>query len=147
MNRQSQRSHLVASELLPQAALLTRLIIRQLNGPLSRTEAGLLNTLSDRPRRITELAELEGLAQPTMTLLVKRLEDNGWVARDRLAGDGRVVLVRRTEAGAVALERFRLQASEVLEVCLEQMPEEQVEALAASVDALGALIALLQSGR
>jgi DNA-binding MarR family transcriptional regulator len=137
----------VASELLPQAALLTRLIIRQLNGPLSRTEAGLLNTLGDRPRRITELAELEGLAQPTMTLLVKRLEDNGWVARDRLAGDGRVVLVRRTEAGAVALERFRLQASEVLEVCLEQMPEEQVEALAASVDALGALIALLQSGR
>ena len=97
----------VASELLPHAALLTRLVIRQMTGPLTRTEAGMLNTLSDGPRRITELAELEGLAQPTTTLLVKRLEDRGWVAREREPGDGRVVLVRRTDAGAAALDAFR----------------------------------------
>jgi DNA-binding MarR family transcriptional regulator len=142
-----QPSTAVAQQLLPQAALLTRLVIRQMDGAMSRTEAGLLRTLEDGPRRITELAELEGLAQPTTTLLVKRLEDQGWVARARQAGDGRVVLVHRTEAGVAALEGFRAQAGEVLEACLEQMPEEQVEALAASVDALGALIVLLQAAR
>lgn len=147
MNSVRQPSSEVAQQLLPQAALLTRLVIRQMDGAMSRTEAGLLRTLEDGPRRITELAELEGLAQPTTTLLVKRLEDQGWVARERQAGDGRVVLVRRTEAGVAALERFRAQAGEVLEACLEQMPAEQVDALAASVDALAALIALLQSGR
>ena len=137
-------ARIVAHELLPQAALLTRLIIRQMDGPLSRTEAGLLNTLGDGSRRITELAELEGLAQPTTTLLVKRLEDQGWVAREREPEDGRVVLVRRTEAGAQSLAAFRAGAGQVLEGCLEQMPDEQVEALAASVQALDALIALLQ---
>jgi DNA-binding MarR family transcriptional regulator len=137
-------THRVAADLLPQVALLTRLIIRQMDGLLTRTEAGVLNTLGDGPRRITELAELEGLAQPTMTLLVKRLEAEGWVHRERSPGDGRVVLVRRTATGAAALDAFRAAAAEVLEACLEQMPEAQVRALAASVEALDTLIALLQ---
>ena len=140
----SHSTRIVSHELLPQAALLTRLIIREMDGPLSRTEAGLLYTLGEGSRRITELAELEGLAQPTMTLLVKRLEDQGWVARERQPDDGRVVLVRRTEAGAQALDAFRAQAGQVLEGCLGQMPDEQIEALAASVQALDALISLLQ---
>ena len=146
MTSASKSKEVVAQQLLPQAALLTRLVIRQMDGPLTRTEASLLRTLEEGPRRVTELAELEGLAQPTTTLLVKRLEDLGWVERERQAGDGRVVLVRRTRAGAAALEGFGVQAAEVLEVCLEQMSGDQVEALAASVGALGALIALLQSG-
>jgi DNA-binding MarR family transcriptional regulator len=136
--------HRVASELLPQAALLTRLIIRQMDGTLSRTEAGLLNTLGDGSRRITELAELEGLAQPTTTLLVKRLGDQGWVAREREPDDGRVVLVRRTAAGDAALAAFRRRAGEIVEACLDQMPPAQIEVLAGSVDALQALIVLLQ---
>ena len=44
-------------------------------------------TLSDGPRRITELAELEGLAQPTTTILVKQLERQGLVRRERQADD------------------------------------------------------------
>ena len=73
-------------------ALLTRLLVRQVGGDLSRTEMSLLRTLSDGPRRITELAELEGLAQPTMTILIKQLEQEGLVTRTRQADDGRVVL-------------------------------------------------------
>lgn len=144
MTRPTDTSALVARELMPKAALLTRLVIRRMDGPLTRTEAGVLTTLADGPRRITELAELEGLAQPTMTLLVKRLEDQGWVAREGLPGDGRVVLVRRTETGAAARAAFLEQAGAVLATCLEQMPGEQVQALATSVEALDALIALLQ---
>ncbi|HJY67071.1 MAG TPA: hypothetical protein VJ254_10120, partial [Streptosporangiaceae bacterium] len=65
----SEQIDYVSSELLPRAALLTRLLVRQLGGELSRTEIGLLKTLGGGSRRITELAELEGLAQPTVTIL------------------------------------------------------------------------------
>ena len=53
----SDRIAYVSSELLPRAALLTRLLVRQLCGELSRTEVCLLSTLSSGPRRITELAQ------------------------------------------------------------------------------------------
>src|SRR3954463_1998131 len=105
----AERVEYVASHLLGHAALLARLLVRQVGPDVSRTEAGVLRTLSDAPRRITELAELEGLAQPTMTLLVQRLERRGWVESERHTADGRVVLVSVTDAGRTTLEAFRAQ--------------------------------------
>jgi DNA-binding MarR family transcriptional regulator len=140
----SDRVDYVSRELLLRTALLTRLLVSRLGGGLSRTEVGLLNTLSTGPRRITELAELERLAQPTLTQLVKRLEQLGLVSRERPAHDGRVVLVNLTEAGTAALEDYRAQAGAALGAYLAEMPDEQVEALAAATDALAQLIALLQ---
>src|SRR6266699_3595430 len=104
----------VASELMSRAALLTRLLLRQVDAELSRTELGLLRTLSDGPRRITELAELEGLAQPTTTILIKQLEQEGLVQRERRSDDGRVVLVDLTKNGRVALEAYRERVREAL---------------------------------
>jgi DNA-binding MarR family transcriptional regulator len=133
------------SEQLPSAAgLLARLLLRQLGGELSRTELGLLNTLSSGPGRITELAEMEGLAQPTMTSLVKQLEQQGLVRRERQADDGRVVLVQLTDDGAVVLEDYRTRVRELLGSYLAEIPDEQVEALAAATDAMARLVALLQ---
>src|SRR5258705_8592265 len=93
-DERGDRVAFVASHLLSRTVLLGQLLVRQV-GPrqISRTEASVLDILGDGPRRITELAELAGLAQPTMTLLIRRLEENGWVTRDRLAGDGRVGMV------------------------------------------------------
>jgi DNA-binding MarR family transcriptional regulator len=136
----------VSSELLPQAALVTRLLLRQLSAGLSRSEAGLLNALRGGPRRITDLAELEGLAQPTMTLLVQRLQQQGLVNRARQADDGRVVLVNLTAAGTIALEDYRAQASTALGAYLAQMPDQQIEALTAATEALAQLVLLLQQG-
>src|ERR1700679_1854706 len=98
LNR-SEQIDFVSDQLPSAAGLLARLLVRQLHGELSRTDIGLLNTLSSGPRRITELAELEGLAQPTMTSLVKQLEQQGVVRRERQADDGRVVLVQLTDDG------------------------------------------------
>jgi DNA-binding MarR family transcriptional regulator len=134
----------VSRQLLPAVALLTRLLVRQLGGTWSRTEVSLLNTLSDGPRRITELAEYERLAQPTMTQLVKRLEQSGLVTRERHADDGRVVLVDLTEAGAAAVADLRAQASAALGACLAEMPDEQVDALAAATETLTQFVTLLQ---
>ena len=49
----SEQIDYVSNELLPRAALLTRLLVRQLGGELSRTEIGLLKTLGGVSRRIT----------------------------------------------------------------------------------------------
>ena len=140
----TERIDYVSSQLLPGVALLTRLLVRQLGGTWSRTEVSLLNTLSYGPRRITELAEFERLAQPTMTQLVKRLERDGLVTRERQADDGRVVLVDLTAAGIAAVEGFRAQASAALARCLTEMPDEQVDALAAATETLTRLVTLLQ---
>jgi DNA-binding MarR family transcriptional regulator len=134
----------VSKQLVPGAGLLVRLLVRQLGGELSRTEASLLSTLSGGPRRITELAELEGLAQPTMTSLVKQLEQQGLVRRDRQADDGRVVLVHLTDIGAGALEDYRARARELLGSYLAEIPDEQVEALVGATDAIAQLVGLLQ---
>jgi DNA-binding MarR family transcriptional regulator len=134
----------VSQQLLPGAGLLVRLLVREVGGELSRTEIGLLSTLSGGPRRITELAKLEGLAQPTMTSLVKQLEQQGLVHRDRQADDGRVVLAHLTDNGAAALEDYRARARELLGIYLAEIPDEQVEALAGATEALAQLVALLQ---
>src|ERR1700692_2362373 len=90
----------VAEHLPSRAALLVRLLVRQVrSSEISRTEMEVLSILREGHRRITELTELEGIAQPTMTLLVKRLEEKGWVRREGLPDDGRVVLVSLNGAG------------------------------------------------
>jgi DNA-binding MarR family transcriptional regulator len=134
----------VASELVSRAALLTRLLLRQVDAELSRTELGLLRTLSDGPQRITELAELEGLAQPTTTILIKQLEQEGLVQRERRSDDGRVVLVDLTEAGRDALDAYRERVREALGEYLAEISDEQVDQLAAATETLAQLVALLQ---
>jgi DNA-binding MarR family transcriptional regulator len=134
----------VSSELLPQAALLARLLFRQLEGDLSRTELGLLRTLSDGPRRVTELAELEAFAQPTMTILIKQLEQQGLVRRKRSSDDARVVLVDLTKKGRVALDDYRERVRGALGAYLAEISDEQVDRLVAATETLAQLVSLLQ---
>jgi DNA-binding MarR family transcriptional regulator len=140
----SQQADYISSQLPARSGSLARLLAKQLHGPLSRSEASLLNTASGTPRRITELADLEGLAQPTTTLLVKRLVQHGLVTRERRADDGRVVLVKLTEAGIAALEDYRAQASAALGKYLTEMPDHQIEELAAATKTLAQLVTVLQ---
>src|SRR5256885_1399666 len=142
-----ERVEYVASDLLGHAAVLTRLLVRQVRPDVSRTEAGVLSTLTDAPRRITELAELEGLAQPTMTLLAQRLEQRGWIRRERHPDDGRVVLVCLTDAGRKTLEAFRAQVLDALRNQLDAMPDQQIAELEAATETLGSLVDALQQPR
>ena len=134
----------VATELVPAASRVTRLLLRRTPQRISRSEAGLLGSLSGGARRITELADLEGHAQPTATLLVKRMQERGWVARERHPSDGRVVLVSLTDAGAAALEDVRGAYRTVLRDHLEAMPEADIAALTTATTALERLIDALQ---
>ena len=126
--------------------LLSRLFWRRGQRDITRTEAGLLNSVSLGPRRVTELAELEGIAQPTATLLVGRLEERGWVSRRRDPDDGRAVLVTSTAAGRSALEELRRDSREMMREHLAQLEDEDVVSLIAAVDALGVLVEAIQRG-
>jgi DNA-binding MarR family transcriptional regulator len=144
----SNRIEYVSTQLLARAQVLTRLLAKQVDSELSLTEAITLNTLRDGPRRITELAECEGLAQPTTTLLVKRLEEMSLVRRERQADDGRVVLVSLEPAGIQALEDFRAQFMALLRADLATTTtDEQIAALVIATEALESLINVLQQPR
>ncbi len=150
VDRETDRSaqiEYVSTQLLASAAVLTRLLAKQVDSELSQTEAKVLKTLRDGPRRITELAECEGLAQPTTTLLVKRLEEMGFVRRKRQADDGRVVLVSLEPAGRQAHEDFRAQLTALLRADLATTTDEQIQALAAATATLESLINVLQQPR
>jgi DNA-binding MarR family transcriptional regulator len=123
---------------------VTRLVLRRAPQRISRSEAGVLAALTGGPRRITALAELEGHAQPTITQLVKRMEERGWVARERDPADGRVVLVSLTAAGEATLEEVRASYRTVLRAHLAAMPDEQIAALVAATEALAGLVESLQ---
>jgi DNA-binding MarR family transcriptional regulator len=143
--RRAQLVERLAEQLPRRAAILMRLLVKQIRfREISRTEMGVLSILREGPRRITELTELEGTAQPTMTLLVKRLEQKGWVARERVPADGRVALIRITPAGGAAQERFLAEAIAAMRADLEPLSDREIEALAAATDTLGSFVEDLQ---
>jgi DNA-binding MarR family transcriptional regulator len=68
----------------------------------------LLMMLNERPRSLTELADLRGVSLPTMSNSITSVAQRGWVRRITPGRDGRdrrVVLVEITAAGRAALER------------------------------------------
>ena len=131
---------LVASNLLGRAARLTRLLMRSGAHEISRTEVGVLATLSDGPRRITQLAMTEALAQPTVTQLIDKLEGRELVSRSRSEEDGRVVLVEITAAGAAALEGVRALIRANMREALVDLPDAELTDLAHAADTMGSLI-------
>ena len=134
----------LAVALVQQAALLSRLVSLRLDVAVSRTEASLLARLEAGPQRITALADLDGLAQPTVTLLVKNLERQGAVRRQRSADDGRVVLVSLTNAGHEALELVRTRYRERMRACLSQLAGGEIAALESALPAMASLVERLQ---
>jgi DNA-binding MarR family transcriptional regulator len=135
----------VAEHLPSRAAILVRLLVKQVrNREISRTEMEVLGILREGPQRITELTELEGIAQPTMTLLVKRLQEQGWVQREGLPDDGRVVMISLTEAGRAAQQKFRAQFLAAMRTDLQELSDQQLQALSAATETLSSFVDDLQ---
>ncbi len=141
----SEAIDLIATTLASRASRLTRLLVRS-SGPheLSRTEVGALLTLLDGPRRITELAATEALAQPTVTQLVDKLQKRGLVERRRSGEDGRVVLVVVSAAGRERLEALRSSSREVMREALKELSDAELGELVAATETVGRLVETLQ---
>lgn len=115
---------------------LTRFAVRRSGTPrdISFTTASTLSRLEhDGPRRLTSLAGDEGVAQPSMTQLVQRLERQGLVERNRDPDDKRVVWVAITEAGRRLLSDRRVARAQELADLLATLPPEDEAALATAV--------------
>ena len=113
-------------------------------GELSLTAASTLRRLErSGPRRLSELSGPEGVTQPAMTQLVTRLEKDGLAVRSGDPADGRVVVVRITDAGRAAIARRREGRARALSEALRRLSPEDQAALVAVLPVLERLGALI----
>jgi DNA-binding MarR family transcriptional regulator len=109
--------------------------------PISRTRLGVLVSLhTGGPARITDLARAEHITQPSMTVLVSRLEQEGWVERRTEPTDGRVVNVAITSKGVAVLEQAMAARNDALRARLARLAPAEHAALLAALPALDNLI-------
>ena len=67
------------------------------------------------PRTLTELAQAEQVSSPTMSRLVRAMEDEGLVRREPHEADARAVRLHATAKARRILERGRARREQVLE--------------------------------
>jgi len=124
------------------AALFSLLlsVARSMPRDLSRTGVATLSLLQlSGPQRITRLAELEGVTQPTMTTLLDKLENIGLVERHPDDSDGRATLISLSEFGVSYLSQRQQIGTERIADLIARLPRDQAQRLA---DALAALVSL-----
>ena|SRR6266545_1674167 len=120
------------------------LLLRQAILPpgVSLAQAATMATLNERgPQRVTDLARIQRVTQPTMTALVNAMQRQGWVARTVGDGDRRTVVVGLAPAGKDILAATFAARARLLERFLAGLPVADHEALAAALPALHKLIA------
>ena len=107
-----------------QSILTTRHITNQ---ALSLTSALALSRLNEEgPIRLTTLAAAEGIAQPSMTQLIQRLQRQGLATRINDPEDGRAALVNITNAGRALLNaRRRDRRDRLAELLMALSPEDE----------------------
>jgi DNA-binding MarR family transcriptional regulator len=118
---------------------LSAAVIRYTSQPrqLSLTAVSTLSALERRgPQRISEMAALQGVAQPSMTVLVGSLEQTGLVTRRPDPSDGRAVLVSLTPQGEEFLAGRRRAGADRLSELVGKLSAAEADALAAAVPAL-----------
>jgi DNA-binding MarR family transcriptional regulator len=122
------------------AEALYRLVlpaVQQQPREISLTSASTLATVERTgPRRITDLAAIEGVAQPSMTALVTVLERAGLVERRQDPRDQRVVLVALTAAGTDYLRSRRRAGAEAFARLIDKLPPDETATLLAAAPAL-----------
>jgi DNA-binding MarR family transcriptional regulator len=130
----------LASDLETRLTAVWTILARETAGELSRTSASVLTMLAERSHRVTELADAQAVAQPTMTVLLKRLETRGLLVREQDHDDRRATNAVITDAGREALARRRASRTETLARRLRRLDPEARAAIAAALPALDDLL-------
>ena len=119
---------------------LVTLAVRDGPREISLTAASTLSTL-DRTgaRRLTDLAVIEGVTQPSMSVLVTGLEQAGLAERCRDPSDKRVVLVALTAAGSDYIHTRRRAGADTFADLIDKLPDDEAATLAAAVPAMNRL--------
>ncbi len=88
------------------------------------------------PITISDLAAAEQVSPPTISRLVKELEQAGLVSRDRDPDDGRVQRIKATAQGRRTLEEGRRRRVAKLADDLSRLPDAERRLLARAADSL-----------
>lgn len=91
---------------------------------------------------MTDLAAIEGVTQPAMTVLVRVMEESGLVERRGDTSDKRVTLVSLTKAGTSYVRARRRAGVDAFVRLIGELTDDEVEALMAALPALQHLAAL-----
>jgi DNA-binding MarR family transcriptional regulator len=95
-NMMSADTHEVAQKTLDIIPLVMTVMASEMRSTgtdmLAPSHMRLLGMLSERPYRLTELAEMQAVSAPTMSNTITALEERGWVKRVRSESDRRVVM-------------------------------------------------------
>lgn len=92
--------------------------------PMSTSEAHALSELARRaPVSQQGLAGLLRLDKSTVSRLLRRMEERGWVRREPDPGDGRAARLVLTSAGVEAASRLHDARAEKFRTLLEAIPE------------------------
>jgi DNA-binding MarR family transcriptional regulator len=98
--------------------------------PASGLSAARLSAMSvlvfGGPRTLGELAAAEQVRPATMSRIVRALEDDGYVRRERDAADGRVSRIRATPKGERVLWQGRRRRVENLAALLDRLNVKEV---------------------
>lgn len=131
-------------EFVVAAARLTRYASRHVSA-MPHAAMRLLGRLDELgPSRVGDLAKADRCSQPTMSTLVQRQEDQGWVRRAPDPADSRASLISLTPAGRRELDRARREAGEAIAERLARLPAADVRRLRDAVPAMRAVLTLEQ---
>lgn len=134
----------IGLEFLVAAARLTRLAARHVT-TMPHATMRLLGRLDELgPTRISDLARADRCSQPTMSALVQRLEDAGWVRRDPDPADSRASLIALTRDGRRELDTARRQAAAAIGARLDHLAEPDVRRLADAIPVIRELLEMPQ---
>ena len=108
---------------------------------LSMTEMLVVWKMHSREcRRVKELVSEIGLPPSTLTGILDRLTEGGWLSRDADPEDRRAVLMRRTEKLDKFMRVLKQERTKVLAAALGKLPRGLVERLTADLTAVHKLL-------
>ena len=98
-------------------------------GDLSRPQLRLMIKLTEDPPTISELAERLNISSPGVTQMIDKLQIKGYVNRQSLEKDQRLVRVQITEAGREALRLSQEAFAERVAVVLSPLSDAERQQL------------------
>ena len=104
---------------------------------LTATKLAALATVEKHgPLTLGELAALEQVQPPSMTRIVARLEEQGFVARETDPDDKRVVRARVTDAGVDVLDVMRTRRTAFVAQRVDRFTDDERATLASAIPLL-----------
>jgi DNA-binding MarR family transcriptional regulator len=131
----------VGAELLDVVARLNRWVTRHTVWKLPVAQARVLSQIDEmQTTRVSDLARAQHCSQPTMTSLVRRLQDQGLVTRTPDPEDARAAWISLTDEGRQTLADIRRARADIIESLIQELTPADRQRLRGAQQALTGLL-------